>query len=135
MTDTLAHTKYCSACSSPFEIVAEDILFYEKISPTFAGQRFQIPPPSLCPDCRQQRRLSFRNERSLYKRKCDASGKDIISIYSPDKDYKVYDQKIWRSDDRDPLQYGREFDFTKTFSEQFGEMLHDVPFMAIMNDS
>lgn len=71
--------------------------------------------------------MLFRNERKLYRRTCDFSGKEIISIYSPDKPYKVYDQKIRWSDVRDPLQYGKAFDFTKTFTEQFGELMEVVP--------
>jgi Zn ribbon nucleic-acid-binding protein len=59
----------------------------------------------LCPECRQQRRLSFRNERNLYKRDCDATGKSIISIYSPDKPYKVYNQDFWWSDNWDAMDY------------------------------
>ncbi|USN57481.1 MAG: hypothetical protein H6766_03440 [Candidatus Peribacteria bacterium] len=93
----------------------------------------QIPTPTLCPDCRQCRRLAFRNERKLYRRKCDASQKDIISIYSPDKPYKVYDQKIRRSDARDPMDYGRDFDFSRTFMEQFGELMMEVPHCSILN--
>jgi hypothetical protein len=89
----------------------------------------------LCPEERQRRRLSFRNERKLYKRKCDYSGKDIISIYSPDKPYKVYDQKIRRSDDWDPMDYGFEFDFSATFRENFGNLSSTMPLMSIMNDN
>ena len=76
--------------------------FYTKISPTFAGKKFQIPTPTCCPDCRQKRRLSFRNERNLYRRICDASGKQIISMYKPDNGYIIYDKSVRRSDARDP---------------------------------
>jgi len=126
---TMTQTKSCLHCQVLFDITQADLDFYNKISPTFAGEKFPIPTPTLCPDCRQRRRLSFRNERRLYKRKCDASGKDIISIYRPDSDYVVYDQKIWWSDDRDPMKYGRDFDFTKSFTEQFGELMRVVPRM------
>jgi hypothetical protein len=94
--------------------------------------KYLIPSPTLCPDCRQQRRLSFRNERKLYKRKCDFSGKDIISIYSPDKPYKVYDQEIWWSDKWEALDYGKEFDFSRTAFEQFDELMKEVPRLAII---
>ncbi|NUJ97275.1 hypothetical protein HGA92_00635 [Candidatus Gracilibacteria bacterium] len=89
--------------------------------------KYLIPPPTLCPDCRQQRRLSFRNERKLYKRKCDFSGKDIISIYSPDKPYKVYEQKIWWGDKWEALDYGKDFDFSRGFFEQYEELIRKVP--------
>ncbi len=96
-------------------------------------RRFTIPPPTLCPDCRQQRRLSFRNERKLYKRKCDATGKDIVSIYSPDKPYTVYHQDYWWSDKWDPMSYGRKFDFERGAFEQFGELLKEVPRFSLAN--
>jgi len=73
----------------------------------------------------------FRNERKLYRRVCDFSGKEIISIYSPDKTYKVYDQKIRWSDQWDPIDYGRDFDFTKSFTEQFDELMHQVPQVSL----
>ncbi len=96
----------------------------------------QIPFPTLCPDCRHQRRRSRRNERTLYHRTCDFSGKSIISIFSPDKPYKVYEQNIRRSDQRNPLDYGRDYDFSKTFTEQYNQLLLDVPriSLTIMNN-
>ena len=93
--------------------------------------QFPIPPPTLCPDCRQQRRLSFRNERKLYKRKCDATWKDIISIYSPDKPYTVYHQDYWWSDSWNPMKYGREFDFARSAFEQFWELMKEVPRLGL----
>jgi len=133
MQDSTVQTKTCHQCQTSFEITQWDMEFYEKISPTFAGKQFSIPAPTLCPACRQQRRLAFRNERNLYRRICDASGKQIISIYSPDKSYKVYDQKVWWSDQWDPMDYGRDFDFSKTFTEQFGELMREVPHCSILN--
>jgi hypothetical protein len=126
-TDPIIQTQTCPISGKAFHITQQDMDFYTKISPTFAGQKFVIPMPTLCPDERQRRRLSFRNERNLYRRKCDASGKDIISIYSPDKPYTVYDQQIRWSDSWDATEYGRDFDFSKTFTEQFGEMMREVP--------
>ncbi len=101
----LVENRKCRQCAAVFPITDKDMEFYEKVSPVFGGKRYSIPAPTLCPDCRQQRRLSFRNERKLYKRKCDATGKDIISIYSPDKPYTVYHQDYWWSDKWDPLDY------------------------------
>jgi hypothetical protein len=96
-----------------------------------APKRYLIPPPTLCPDCRAQRRLSFRNERKLYKRKCDATGKDIVSIYSPDKPYTVYHQDSWWSDSWDQMDYGRGFDFSSGAMEQMGELMNEVPHQSI----
>ena len=131
--------KNCKNCQQIFEITESDLGFYDKISPVFpangtgTGKKFLFPEPSLCPDCRQQRRLAFRNERKLYKRKCDATGKEIISIYSADKPYKVFDQGEWWSDRWDGLDYGREFDFGKSFFAQFNELLLKVPRLSVFS--
>jgi hypothetical protein len=103
----------------------------DKISPSFGGQKYSLPTPTLCPDERQKRRLSFRNERKMYKRKCDLSGKEIISVYSPDKTYPVYDQKVWWGDDWDPTTYGRAFDFERTFFGQFADLLAVTPKLSL----
>lgn len=118
--------KKCKNCQLEFEITERDHKYYERIN---------VPEPTLCPDCRQQRRLSFRNERSLYYRKCDLSGKEIVSIYPKNSQYKVYSQEEWWSDKWDPLDYGRDFDFNRSFFDQFAELTKDVPKIALVNKS
>lgn len=125
--------KSCKQCSSQFEITNQDLGFYDKISPIFAGKKFPVPPPQLCPDCRQQRRLAMRNERTLYHRKSDLTGKQIIAMFAPSSPYKVYDQDEWWSDQWDANEYGREFDFNKTFSEQFKALQLAVPHVSLNN--
>ena len=110
--------KSCKNCTSQFEITSEDKEILK---------RCNVPEPTLCPDCRHQRRLAFRNERTLYKRKCDFTGKDIISIYSPDCIAPVYSPEIWWGDDWDPLEHGQDIDFTKPFLLQ-----KKVPLLASM---
>jgi len=61
------------------------------------------------------RRFSFRNQKSIYKRKCDASGKEIFSLYSPELPIKVYDSNIWNSDKWDPMEYGRDYNLINLF--------------------
>lgn len=125
--------KTCAHCAQQFEIPKEDLNFYDQISPTFNNERFQVPPPNLCPPCRQRLRASFRNERKLYKSKSALSGKEIISTYSPDKQIKVYDQDEWWSDKWDPLEYGIDFDFSKTLAEQMTELYKKIPHVSLVN--
>ena len=127
--EKLIETKTCRHCSAVFPITDKDMEFYEKISPVFNGKKYSIPAPTLCPDCRQQRRLSFRNERKLYKRKCDATGRSIISMHHPEKSIKVYDYDFWWSDKWDPMEYGRDFDFGRGFFEQFQEFMQEIPWI------
>ena len=86
----------------------------------------------MCPDCRQQRRLSWRNDRYLYKRNCDATGKEIVSIYSPDKPNIIYNQDFWWSDDWDRDCYFLDFDVSKGAFEQFRELSILTPKRALI---
>jgi uncharacterized protein YbaR (Trm112 family) len=126
--------KSCVKCAQKFEITDEDLKFYDKVSPVFADKKYLIPPPTLCPDCRLQLRLAFRNERKLYIGRCDMSGKEIISMYAPGKKFKVYDQNEWWSDKWDPLSYGMEFDFRRPFKEQFRQLYSEVPHVSLYNN-
>ena len=121
----------CKQCQSQFEVTEIDHQFYDTVSPTFNGKKYPIPEPKLCPDCRLQRRLAFRNERTLYHRKCDLTDKEIVSTYSPDKPFKVYDQSEWWSDKWDAMEYERDFDFSKPFSEQLKALYSDVPHISL----
>jgi len=123
--------KECKKCSQEYEITESDLAFLEQISPIFAGKRLDVPGSSYCPACRHQNRLLFRNERVFYNRKCDLTGKNIVSTYSPDKPFKVYDQDVWWEDDWDGMDYGRDFDFSRTFTEQFKDLYRDVPHMSL----
>jgi hypothetical protein len=125
----------CRQCSVGFEITDEDLLFYDKISPVFAGKKEQIPSPTLCPVCRSLRRLSWRNEFVLYRRTSGVSGKSIISVYSPDVPFPVYENREWWSDTWEPLSYGRKVDLSRSFLEQWKELHNVVPQIAIMNDN
>jgi hypothetical protein len=110
--------RVCQNCKKDFVIEIEDFNFYEKI---------KVPPPTFCPECRLIRRLSWRNERSLYKRKCDMCERTMVSQYNPDKKKNVYCDKCWWSDNWDAIDYGREVDFSKTFLEQFFELFYSTP--------
>lgn len=120
----------CKICSSEFEISDDDISYLKKISPQLDGEIVEIEPPTLCHSCRQVRRYSWRNERHLYRRKCDLTGEDIISVYSPEKPFKVYSNDAFNSDKWDPMEYGTDFDFNRGFFEQFRQLMEKVPRQA-----
>ncbi|MEI6580563.1 MAG: hypothetical protein WCO07_00105 [bacterium] len=113
----------CQNCRGSFTIEPEDFNFYEKI---------KVPPPTFCPECRLIRRLIMRNERALYKRECDSCGEEKILIYPKDSQYKVYCFECFHSDDFDGIEYGRDFNFSQTFFEQYEELFKDVPRLGII---
>jgi hypothetical protein len=114
----------CRQCRKPFEITKEDQRFLDL---------FSVPAPKDCPDCRLQRRLCERNTRSLYYRKCDLTGKQIISQYNPDLPFPVYGIDAWNGDAWDGTTYGRAIDWKRPFFEQFRDLLNVVPHLALFN--
>ena len=117
-------SKNCSISNQSFFITDKDQAFYKKMD---------VPFPTLCPEERQRRRLAIRNELHLHNRKCDKTGKSIISMYAPDVPYVIYAFDEWWKDDWDPLEHGREFDFSRPFFEQFAELQAVVPRMGLIN--
>lgn len=119
-----SETKKCAACNQQYTLAADDYAFYEKL---------KVDPPRVCSDCQLQRRLAYRNERSLYTRKDEKNGKAVISFISPDKTIPVYPQDVWWGDSWDPLDYGAPYDFSKPFFEQFHDLLLRTPWPALIN--
>jgi len=115
----------CTNCSKEFEITDSDESFYKKIS---------VPFPTFCPECRDQRRQAQLNQINLFKRKCDGTNKEIISHFPENVPYKVYSQEYWYSDAYNGVEYGVEYDFNKTFFEQFEALRSRVPQAALFTN-
>jgi hypothetical protein len=114
----------CKQCKSSFDITKADTLVHKKMN---------VPAPTLCPDCRQQRRIAFRNDQNYYKGVCHICKKNLITVYSPDKNIPVLCNECFWSDRFNPLEYGQDFDFSRPFFEQFAEMKAKAPRLAIYN--
>lgn len=113
-----SETKQCQNCKENFTIDPEDFSFYEKV---------KVPPPTWCWKCRAIRRMAFRNMRHLYARTCDATGEKIFTFIPPGSPMPVYEAGYWRSDNWDPLTYGREYDFSRPFFDQIRDLYNEVP--------
>jgi hypothetical protein len=110
--------KNCTVSGQKFVITNEDLVFYKKMG---------VPAPLLCPDERLIRRMSWANQRTLYQRKCSATGKMIISNCSPDKMYPVYDVNYFWSDQWNQLDTARSYDFDRSFFDQYESLLSVAP--------
>jgi len=111
----------CQSCKKDFTVELDDFAFYEKM---------QVPPPTWCPKCRLVRRLIWRNDRYLSKVNCKLCGKSTFSTFRDDSGYEIYCVKCWVGDKWNRLDYGKEYDFSRTFFEQFGELIKKVPIRA-----
>jgi len=114
--------RICQNCKKEFVIEPDDFGFYEKI---------KVPPPTFCPPCRFQRRMTWRNERSLFKRNCDLCKNGIISMYPASAIFPVYCRACWYSDKWDAINYGQNYDFSKSFFDQIKELMQKVPVLGI----
>lgn len=115
--------KSCKLCNSKFEITGKDLEFYEKMSPLIVWKKYLITSPKLCPDCRQQRRQAFKNIYHLYKNEETW----LISAISPDKWLNVISQNKWWEESNLGLQFWKDYDFSKTFFDQFYELQKVAP--------
>ncbi len=113
-----SETRECQNCKQKFVIELEDFNFYKKVD---------VPPPTFCWKCRFQRRLAWRNENKPFWNVSAKSGKKIISIYPLYSGMTVYDEKEWRADDWEGLDYGVDYDFSRPFFEQITQLYKRVP--------
>ncbi|MBI3626828.1 hypothetical protein HY224_02175 [Candidatus Uhrbacteria bacterium] len=116
-------SQQCLNCKTKFDILPEHLAYYEKL---------KVPAPTWCPDCRQKRRYAWRNERVLYRRNCDLCRKNIVTIYSPNKPFKVYCPECWWSDKWSALDAGQDFDFSQPFFPQWQKMQLKIPRIALL---
>ncbi|MDP2630652.1 MAG: hypothetical protein Q8P56_04545 [Candidatus Uhrbacteria bacterium] len=116
--------KKCSQCKKEFEVTDQDRRL---------GEQFAVPERTCCFECTQKQLLCRRNTRTLYARKCDSTGEDMISIYPADSPFKVYKSDIWYSDKWSPFDFGRDIDFSRPFFEQFDELQRAVPWLGLLN--
>ncbi|MBI4239671.1 hypothetical protein HY620_01630 [Candidatus Uhrbacteria bacterium] len=108
----------CKECNTQFTVHPNDKKILEY---------FDAPEPTLCATHSLQQRLSWRNERHLYKRTCELCGKDILAMYSKNSYAHVYCRDCWYSDNWDSMSYGRDYDPSQSFFEQFAELLGNTP--------
>jgi hypothetical protein len=114
----------CTQCTIAFHIDDTDRQFYQKLD---------LPNPKMCPPCRMQRRIMFRNFENLYHRKCDLTGKQIISMYDKDFPGPVFEMHEWWGDKWNALDYGFEPDWNHSIFDQLKRLHTQVPRMSIMN--
>ncbi len=122
------HKRKCRECDGEFEIMMEDINFYKKL---------QVPPPTLCPQCRMQRRMSHRVILPIfYKKTCSAPGhsEKVISFYSEKNPVKIYDDKYFISNEWTASDFTWDYDAEKSFFEQFNKFELSVPHQASSRD-
>lgn len=124
LEQSLPHTRTCPVSGKSFFISQEEINFHATM---------EIPLPTLAPEVRLEDLFAFRNEISLYKRTCDGTGKEIISMHSPNSPWTVYSNEYWWSDHWSAESYGRDYDPDRSFLEQLEELHRVVPQISLFS--
>jgi hypothetical protein len=113
-----SETKNCEKCNQDFTIEADDFEFYEKMD---------LPAPEMCPVCRWKNLLAFWVFGRFRITKSALSGKTIITVFPESVPFPIYDRAEFVSDAWDPLTYGKDYDPSRSFIEQFVELQSVVP--------
>lgn len=114
----------CAASGRPFTFSDDELSFYA---------RHGVPEPSLCPQERLRRRLTFRHGGKLHHVNCALTGKRIVSMYPANSPFPIYEQRAWWSDAWSGLAYGQEVDFRRPFLPQVQELFGRTPHIALVN--
>jgi len=106
----------CKTCNGPINLSDQEGALLEK---------FHISQLAYCFHCSWQRKMQWQNEYQVYRRSCSATGKNIISIFSEDTAFPVFERKYWLSDKWEVPKL--EYDPKKSFLEQYFELSKLAP--------
>ncbi|OGY87063.1 MAG: hypothetical protein A2233_03880 [Candidatus Kerfeldbacteria bacterium RIFOXYA2_FULL_38_24] len=81
----------CTKCQKNYKVTKKEFEFY---------QRQKLPIPRLCPDCRYMARMSLRNPRKLWHRKCmnDGCKNEFETTYAPDRPETIYCEECYQKE-------------------------------------
>jgi hypothetical protein len=81
----------CEKCEKNFRLINREVNFYKKN---------KLGLPSMCFNCRHERRMLQRNPRNLWKGKCAKCTKEIVTSYKPEDQnkYKIYCEKCYQQE-------------------------------------
>ena len=76
----------CSVTGKAFKIIPQEFQFYKNLG---------IPLPVKSFDARHMERMTLRNPRELWNRKCDKCQLEIQTTYAPERPEQVYCEKCY----------------------------------------
>ena len=118
----MASQLQCEITGHPFEVSDTERAYCE---------REGLPLPRLSPVERWREMLIFRNRRHLFRTKCALSGRPILTAIPPQSGFTIVDAGVWEGDEWEATDFGREYDFSRGFFEQFFELARLVPLPSL----
>ena len=90
-----------------------------------------LPPPTIKPAEVGRRILAWGNLRHLFHAKSALSGVPHLSRYNPRDGYHSVTQEEFWDDRVDNIRFGRSYDFSRPFFDQYAELIRQVWCMAL----
>ena len=108
----------CTDCNKEFTITKDELSMYKKVD---------IELPTQCFFCRIKQHFSFWMFGKFRIGKSDLSGDNLITVLSEKNRYPIYTSKEWYSDKWDAMDYGQNYDSSKSFFNQLQELQEKIP--------
>lgn len=116
----------CKRCRAEFVVDEVELDLLKRVSPIVHSKVYLIPPPELCPACREQDRMAWRNERTLFSRTCDRTGAKLISALPPNTKFPVYQNAEWWKSESDYI-LDTPIDLSRSIFSQIAELQQHAP--------
>ena len=110
--------KQCQTCGNDFVLTKDDTAFLGSMN---------LPEAKECHLCIWKHLLSFWVFGKFRKTQSALSGKSIITTFSEAAPFPIYSRDEWVSDEWEPLDYGRQYDSSRSFLEQVSDLMKTVP--------
>ncbi len=108
----------CEHCNKEFIISSGEMSMYEKVG---------IELPIQCFSCRIKQLLSFWSFGKFRRGTSDLSGENLITVLPENSRYPIYTLHEWYSDSWDAMNYGMEYDSSRSFFIQLQELQEKIP--------
>ncbi len=129
----MSNKQKCRITGKDFEVPEAELLHIKNMSTAFPGFELPLPLPTIHPLEQLRRMFSFTNYHNLHHEKSSFSGKPLISRYDSKLGTKLCTVDEFWSDKIDNLEFGRAYDFSRPFFEQWKELYHDCYMLPLNN--
>lgn len=122
----------CRGCGNDFAVGEAELKFLQGLAIKAGEELLGIPPPTLCPSCRLQRRMAHRNQIHVALTAVPGYERPIFSMHYGAPTFPILTNEDWWNEERwSPDSYGVDFDFSRPFFDQFAELQRRVPRPAV----
>lgn len=121
----------CATTGRRFQVEEDEQAVLEMVARSHPLIDKPLPPPALAPMEFFRTITSWGNLLNIFRARSAVSGAVQLSRYDPSLGIKVCTPDEFWSDRIDNTEFGRPYDFSRPFFDQFSDLIHDVYFMPL----